>query len=1191
MISVQCPSCSVSFDMDERRIPSNGMRARCPQCTTTFHLRPNGVVTAEAAADLPASKNLFALDDLPAGIPADSMLLPVAQKTTDLDDPFGGISLPSPVGGVSLPSPAGGISRPAAASGIAPPALRGSVDLPSASGSAGLPSMSALGLPASQSAVARAPGTHKPVSLRPPAPSPPLGSLDLDLDAPMPPMRPSEPSFLATPRAPSAFNFEAITPPLEPVSSPPLQELDHALPPLVAPTPAAAIAATPPKALPLDPLPPLAPTPTAPKSAPAAPAASEPNRPKAGGFGELDLELGPKARKSNPGPGPAGRGGSAATLDDHYDLPLPPPPEPGPVRRGGLGFGEIELAGAPSAVDEGEFDAIPTENSSDGSPTIDTEMPVQRAAMSISLADPRAPRIAPVRPPPPKGLMIGAGVSAAILLSGAALSFTSAGAFGSKLIDEQLHGSERRAAAAQAIQSAKTLMSDDTYGSMRRALRSLDDQLQRTPNDPSLIAYDTFAQYFALARFGNDASIAGRARTLYERIAQLPAGTEYVTAARAARELAQGHADRMRPVRNSDPAILDLAIMGALDGTDTHVALDAARAASQSRSSVRTRFLLARALYLSDDRPTALTQAEALAREAPRHAGARLLAARILSASPERIDRAISLANEVSALGTVASIDERVEASVLVGDIEFARDRVTSAKEAFDRALELDPRAPAALTGSARVLFRQRSFAESLARYNAAATADPTDLDAALGVTMASLAMGRHAEVLPRMAQLAEAQPNESRVRLWWAKALLAGNDRPAGERELREAIRLDDTMLEAYTTLATLLASSGRPQEGEQVLERARGRVSDQAAIHRALGESRLQRGDFAGAESELTLALGRRSDDLRTRYLRAQVRRRLRQFDEALADIEAIGRADADYPGLLLERGIILETRGDVQGAVAIFRTALAREPQSAELAVHLGAALLAAGAFAEAEQQVSPVIDRNPNMAEAYFVLGRARLSQNNLPDAVRLLERSTELDATRADFRAFAGEANLLRGQLARALEHATQATEIDPTYPRGFWLLGEVNVRQQRGQDALIAARRALELDPGFADAMVTYAEADALLGQPAAAIELYRRAMALAPRPEWRVRYGRLLADAGRDRDAMDEFDRAAQIGDNLPAPPAWLIEAHRLGGEVSNRMGNRDNARRHFRRFIELAPAGTAGTENAQRALATLGS
>jgi predicted Zn finger-like uncharacterized protein len=1277
MIQVRCPSCQATFDTDERRIPKNGMRARCPKCGSSIFVQPNGTATMAVSKqtlggspdntpDLPApiapagsKAGLFSLDDLPAPGGVDAML-PTPKGAADLDDPFGGAALPVPAGaglpvpaGAGLPAPAGaalpvpsGAGLPVAARRATPSLSDFDLDAPVPAQSAALPSLAGAALPVPSAGNLPTPsagnlpapafGAALPVPSAGNLPSASPGNLPTpsfgNLPTPMAPeARLSDPAmFVAT--APSSIPeipvitptrmsakppaaAASVAPPKAPAFSPRDLDLDEPVPQSAQKAPAAATKG-PPGALPTPRAPSMVldavhPEPMAvepdprgslpPVSGPStvefqAPLRAPPVTPAAG----LSAPPGAKARGSAPpsGPSVAPRGNNAPTLDEGFDLPLPPPPDSPPIKRGGMGFGEIDFGGDnPPAADGDEFDQIPVEGKQgSGSATssgLDTEGPPRGPATAAATVATRVPggTKAPAKEEPKrKGVYVIVGVLGAVVLGGAGLSFTSAGPFGLNAVDQALHGAERKAAATAAIQGARRLFAQDTYGATRRALRQLDDQLNKTPKEAELHAYATFAHYFALARFGTDASIAGRARALYEKLPTLPPGTEYVAAAQAARELTQGHPERVRRQRAPEPAAQDLEVMAALE-RDPAAAIEAARAAATARRSVRTRFLLARALYLSDDKPGALREAESLSSDAPVHAGARLIAARILSTHAERRDRALTLAREVEALSRDASTDERVEAAVLIGDIEFAQDRVTPAREAYERALALDPRAPSALVGSGKILFRQRAFSEALARFTAAVTADPNDIDAAIGVGMASLSLGRQAEVRPKLERLSQQFPNDARVRFWWAKALLATDDRPAAERELREAIRLDDGLLEAYTTLASMLFAAQRPQEAEQVLDRARGRVADQPAIHRALGEGRLARGDLEGAETELRQAVQGRPEDMRTRFLLAQVLRRRRGFDDATRELDTIARTDAEYPGMLLERGLLLQARGDAQGAVSIFRTAIARDQNNSELVVHLSSALVAAGAYDDAERQIAPVVEQQPNIAEAQYVLGRARLGKGNVVDAVRLLERATELDATRADYRAYAAEANLLRAQFARASEHANQACTLDPSYARGFWIRGEIRVRQHAAREALLDARRALELDPGFPDAMVTYAEADSQLAQPAAAMELYRRALAIAPdRAEWRARYARLFADAGRDADALRELEQASRIGDNLAAPPAWLVEAHRLAGEVAQRSGRRDAARQHYRRFVDLAAPGTAGLDEARRALAEIG-
>lgn len=1221
MIQVRCPSCQASFDTDERRIPKAGMRARCPKCGSSIFVMPDGSATmapakgstdnlpALAGAALPAPVGpglpvaktapgspkgaLFSLDDLPAPASGDSMLLPTPKAAaSNLDDPFGS-DLPA-LTGAGLPVPVDPSLPSVAQTGL--PSLSGTA-LP-ALGGAALPSPTGASLPS-------------PVAPGFPAPAKPVpAALDFDLDGPSP----TPPPKATKPSAPLAIGAPEPEPDpfAQPIRSASIPHIEAPKPQPIATNKPANRAPAGPRDLDLEgPAAGALPPPRAPSMVMGAIGLDAPIEPEerasftpapaptpAKGVAKAPAPMTPSAGVAAPRnsgmPATPQRGNNAPTLAEGFDLPLPPPPESSPVKRGGMGFGEIDLGGdhppATNGGDDAEFDAIPVEGASGSNAngtTLDTDGPPRpTAAATVSTRTSAGPRPPAKEEPKRKGLFIAVGAIGSVVLLGAALSFTSAGPFGLNAIDQALHGSERHAAATSAIQGARRLLAQDTYGAARRALRQLDDQLARTPKEAELHAYATFANYFVLARFGTDASISGRARSLFEKLPTLPSGTEYVGAAQSARELSQGHPERVRRSRSPEPAAQDLEVMAAID-RDPASALDVARAASSARRSLRTRFMLARALYVSDDRPGALRECETLIAESPQHAGARLLAAKILASNPERSDRALALAREVEALARDASTDEKVEAAVLIGDVEFALDHVNAAREAFDRALAIDPRAPSALVGAGRVLYRQRTFSEALAKFTAAATADADDVDAAIGVGMASIALGRHAEAEPRLQALSQSHPNDAKVRFWWARALLAMDNRPAAEREFREAIRLDDTMLEAYTTLASMLFAAQQPREAEAVLERARGRVADQAAIHRALGEGRFARGDIEGAENELRQAVQGRPEDLRTRLLLAQVLRRRRNFDAAHRELDTISRTDAEYPGLLLERGMLLQARGDAQGAVSIFRTALASDQHNTELLVNLAAALVAAGAFAEADRQIASVVEQQPNIAEAQYVLGRARLGMGNLVDAIRLLERATELDATRADFRAYAAEANLMRAQFARAIEHANQACSLDPAYARGLWIRGEVRVRQHQARDALLDARRALELDPVFPDAMVTYAEADSQLGQPAAALELYRRALAIEPnRAEWRARYARLFADAGHDNDALRELEQACRIGDNLPTPPPWLVEAHRLAGEVASRANRRDVARQHYRRFVDLASPGTAGLDEARRVL-----
>src|SRR5687768_10453590 len=40
MFKVECPGCKAPYQVDERRVPSTGLKMRCPKCGTSFQVEP-----------------------------------------------------------------------------------------------------------------------------------------------------------------------------------------------------------------------------------------------------------------------------------------------------------------------------------------------------------------------------------------------------------------------------------------------------------------------------------------------------------------------------------------------------------------------------------------------------------------------------------------------------------------------------------------------------------------------------------------------------------------------------------------------------------------------------------------------------------------------------------------------------------------------------------------------------------------------------------------------------------------------------------------------------------------------------------------------------------------------------------------------------------------------------------------------
>ncbi|MGC4066549.1 MAG: tetratricopeptide repeat protein [Polyangiaceae bacterium] len=153
MFTVECPGCSATYQVDERRVPATGLRMRCPKCSTAFVVeKPSTDAKATAEVDLPAQV------DKPGPVAA-------AKKAPEPSNVNG---KPPPATGVGAkpPAPSALAGKPQAPSNVAGKA-------PVATGvGAKPPAPSALaGKPQAPSNVAgKAPATTG-VGAKPPAPS------------------------------------------------------------------------------------------------------------------------------------------------------------------------------------------------------------------------------------------------------------------------------------------------------------------------------------------------------------------------------------------------------------------------------------------------------------------------------------------------------------------------------------------------------------------------------------------------------------------------------------------------------------------------------------------------------------------------------------------------------------------------------------------------------------------------------------------------------------------------------------------------------------------------------------------------------------------------------------------------------------------------------------------------------------
>ena len=173
----------------------------------------------------------------------------------------------------------------------------------------------------------------------------------------------------------------------------------------------------------------------------------------------------------------------------------------------------------------------------------------------------------------------------------------------------------------------------------------------------------------------------------------------------------------------------------------------------------------------------------------------------------------------------------------------------------------------------------------------------------------------------------------------------------------------------------------------------------------------------------------------------------------------------------------------------------------------------------------------------------------------------------------------GVTELGAGRAAEAVGIFEEILAADPANRMAWEYLGSSLLATEQVERARDALRKALDLGPNPTSVYLDLALAERLLGNEEAEWRALERAVAADPRTvPARNRMAKLLMDRGRVMEAKPILEAVARLRPRSPRPHVHL-------GRIERRLGNVDEARRHWRLVGELG-AGTPYEDIAEQAL-----
>jgi tetratricopeptide (TPR) repeat protein len=226
-----------------------------------------------------------------------------------------------------------------------------------------------------------------------------------------------------------------------------------------------------------------------------------------------------------------------------------------------------------------------------------------------------------------------------------------------------------------------------------------------------------------------------------------------------------------------------------------------------------------------------------------------------------------------------------------------------------------------------------------------------------------------------------------------------------------------------------------------------------------------------------------------------------------------------------------------GDLPGAEAASRKAVALNPHSAEALNSLGLALARQGKVDESQQLFNEALREDPKSTDAHMNTATNLRKKGQLDEALKHYQTALAIAPGDFEVRLRLGTFLVSRGQLVEAVEHLQAAVRINPTDAEAHYALGLAFYRQEKHEEALKELARALEQDASYADALVIKAAIRGSSPKPdlrdaAEALQLARRACELTKftDPEALFVLAMAYSGLGQRSEAIMAATRAAEV-------------------------------------------------------------
>jgi tetratricopeptide (TPR) repeat protein len=270
--------------------------------------------------------------------------------------------------------------------------------------------------------------------------------------------------------------------------------------------------------------------------------------------------------------------------------------------------------------------------------------------------------------------------------------------------------------------------------------------------------------------------------------------------------------------------------------------------------------------------------------------------------------------------------------------------------------------------------------------------------------------------------------------------------------------------------------------------------------------------------------------------------------------------------------DRGMAEFRAGNYSSAAVLFADAETASPGATDALLYQAKSLVHIQDFAGAERGLRGYVASHPDSSDALYMLGFVLNRLNRPAESLVSYTKAAAIARPTADDLKIVGLDYVLLDDYADAIKWLEKAVALDgPNNKDAWYYLGRAYYTKSRLIEARNAFLKVLDLDPRDAKAENNLGLIFESSGQPNAAIEAYRKAIAwqeqnLHASEQPYVNLGNLLMEQGRAAEAVGPLEKAVAI-----APQNGFC--HLTLGVCYRKLGQVELARRELESAVRLDP------------------